>query len=316
MWTIPENRLAELKNKPGRWLASDRFEASNFPGVQYSINICPNDNEKELRKQTWIGLHLKYSDAIKIEADFRTTIESANMTTRICAKFEKPEACGRIICSTEELLDPENRFIVDGKMMIKMEGVLTIEKEMPPKIEAVGDRPDVLCLRLWKQEDRKDFAIVANGQQIMAHKNVLAAHSRVFDRMFESGMKESTENKVVIENFSFNIVEMAIKLCYHRTFVSCTTLTEKMELLQFFDKYEIQTLKDYYETLLVSEIDVSNVCILANAALRTNSLKLKESCAEFLHNCLRTGNPIKDFDLLDKDFAYDLLKNSFYHVSK
>uniref|UniRef100_A0AC35F1M9 BTB domain-containing protein n=1 Tax=Panagrolaimus sp. PS1159 TaxID=55785 RepID=A0AC35F1M9_9BILA len=315
MWTISEHRLAELKDKPGRCLASDRFEASNIPGVQYSIKIYPNDDEKERREQTWIYLHLKYSDEIKIKANFRITIESANTTKKLCHKFEKSKARGRKFCTTEELFDPENRFIVNGQMMIKMDGVLTIDKEAPPEIVTIEDDSDDLSLGLWNQEEDKDFTIVADGKEFAAHKLVLSTRSSVFARMFKSGMKEAKENKVEIEDFSYAIVEMGVKLCYHHSLVPRTNLEEKMKLLQFFDKYDMQQLKDNYESQLIREIDESNVCILANISLLSNCTKLKERCADFIRDCMKT-KPIKDLDSLDTDFAMKMFKNAFYHVSK
>uniref|UniRef100_A0A914Q5A6 BTB domain-containing protein n=1 Tax=Panagrolaimus davidi TaxID=227884 RepID=A0A914Q5A6_9BILA len=175
---------------------------------------------------------------------------------------------------------------------------------------------DLLGLGLWVQDNKEFTVAAADGNEIAAHKNVLAARSPVFSRMFQSGMKESKENKVVIEDFSFNVVEKAIKLCYHQSLVPHTTLKEKTKLLQFFDKYNIQQLKDDLEKHLISVIDVSNVCRLTNAALISNAPKLEMKCSEFLWCSLNERNPICDFDLLDKEFALKMFKNVFCHISE
>uniref|UniRef100_A0A914Q063 BTB domain-containing protein n=1 Tax=Panagrolaimus davidi TaxID=227884 RepID=A0A914Q063_9BILA len=133
--------------------------------------------------------------------------------------------------------------------------------------------------------------------------------------MFESGMKEAEENKVVITDFSFNIVEKAIKLCYHRSLVSHTTMDEKMKLIQFFDKYDIQPLKDNLETYLITVLNELTVCRLTNAALLSNATKLEMKCTEFLKDSIKT-RPISDFDILDKDFALNLFKSTFCHMSE
>uniref|UniRef100_A0AC34FQJ1 BTB domain-containing protein n=1 Tax=Panagrolaimus sp. ES5 TaxID=591445 RepID=A0AC34FQJ1_9BILA len=73
--------------------------------------------------------------------------------------------------------------------------------------------------------------------------------------MCQSGLKEAKENKVKIEDFSFDIVEAAVKLCYHHSLVPHTSLEEKMQLLQFFDKYDIQQLKEDLETYLITVIN-------------------------------------------------------------
>uniref|UniRef100_A0A914QPI7 BTB domain-containing protein n=1 Tax=Panagrolaimus davidi TaxID=227884 RepID=A0A914QPI7_9BILA len=133
--------------------------------------------------------------------------------------------------------------------------------------------------------------------------------------MINSGLKETQENRVEIGDFSFDIIEKAIKLCYHPSLVGATTLEDKMQLLQFYDKYDMQTFKNDLQDCLISECDETNVCRLTNAALISNALKLKTKCSKFLHGCLRS-QPILDFDLLDKDFALNLLKSAFCRVSE
>uniref|UniRef100_A0A914YZ10 BTB domain-containing protein n=1 Tax=Panagrolaimus superbus TaxID=310955 RepID=A0A914YZ10_9BILA len=241
-WRIPENCLKEIKDKPGEYLKSNVFNASNIPDLQYFITICPNENVEDLLGQTWIYFHLRYEDELKIEANFDIKIESANYSSKENYVFEESDEWVGECCNTEELFDPEKRYIVDGKMIIKIEGTLTTEKEMPKKSETFGDNRDALCLGLWNQEN-KDFTIIVDEKEIAAHKNVLAARSPVFARMFESGMKEAKENRVVIKDFPFNIVEAAIKLCYHHSLVPYATLNDKIKFLSFFDKYNIQPLK-------------------------------------------------------------------------
>uniref|UniRef100_A0AC34GG48 Uncharacterized protein n=1 Tax=Panagrolaimus sp. ES5 TaxID=591445 RepID=A0AC34GG48_9BILA len=88
-----------------------------------------------------------------------------------------------------------------------------------------------------------------------------------------------------------------------------------MQLLQFFNKYDIQLVKNDLESYMITVIDESNVCQLANCSLLTNALKLEKKCYEFLQGCLKNPKPISDFDLLDKDFGMNLLKGYFCHVS-
>uniref|UniRef100_A0A914Z0N3 BTB domain-containing protein n=1 Tax=Panagrolaimus superbus TaxID=310955 RepID=A0A914Z0N3_9BILA len=314
-WPIAENRLKALKDKPGEVLSSIFFNACNIPGLQYYIKIYPNENKETLAGQASIFLHLKYNDKLKIEANLEVKIESANYSFKYNRVAENLYLLGGRCCTTEELFDPENRFIVDGKMIIQIEGSLMVEKEMPKKGETFGDNRDALCLGLWNQEENKDIIITADGKEVTAHKLVLATRSPVFAAMFQSGMKEAKENKVEIKDFSFDIVQAAVKLFYHHSLVTDIKLDDKMKLLSFFDKYEIHSLKNDLEAYLISGINESNVCCLANTALNSNSRKLKEKCVEFLHHCLKASKPICDFDLLDKDFALNLLKNAFCQVA-
>uniref|UniRef100_A0A914YKM2 BTB domain-containing protein n=1 Tax=Panagrolaimus superbus TaxID=310955 RepID=A0A914YKM2_9BILA len=135
--------------------------------------------------------------------------------------------------------------------------------------------------------------------------------------MFESNMKEAKENQMFITDFSHEIVEAAIKLCYHQNLTPSTlSVDNKMLLLLFFDKYDIQHPKEYIETAIISEISNMNVCNVANFALYINSTNLQVHCAQYLRNCLKISKPISDFDSLNKEFAMNILKNSFCHISR
>uniref|UniRef100_A0A914Q6M8 BTB domain-containing protein n=1 Tax=Panagrolaimus davidi TaxID=227884 RepID=A0A914Q6M8_9BILA len=241
-WPIPRSHL---KDEPGKAIYSRAFIASNIPSVKYYFAIFPNGFSLRNREQTYLSLYLEYHENIKAEAKFKISIETANYQ---CEENHVSEKClrwGKMCFTTEELFDSEKRFIVNGEMTIKIEGVLTIEKEEILKPWKSGNFDDSLCLTLWNQTESKDFAISVKGQEITAHKWVLALRSPVFEKMFESGMKEAKENKVEIPDFSFNIVESAIKRCYHQNLANeSTSLETKMDMLQFFEKYDIQLLNE------------------------------------------------------------------------
>uniref|UniRef100_A0A914QQ88 BTB domain-containing protein n=1 Tax=Panagrolaimus davidi TaxID=227884 RepID=A0A914QQ88_9BILA len=317
---ISEDKLNEEKNS-GNGLFSEWFDASNIPGVRYRIGIffflgdaMIGPNSLETGKTWFFYFELNKRN---IDAVFNMTIKSANYVLKKHLIPGKKDIIEEKLCTTEELFDPEKRFIVDGKMTVYMDGILSIEKEAENEILLQFDDTfdSKLGLALWEQEN-KDFIISAGGKEIHAHKNVLAARSPVFSRMFVSGMKEAKENKVTIEDFTFNIVEKAIKLCYHQSLVPYSTLEEKTKLLQFFEKYDIQPLKDILEKYLISVLNEFTVCRLTNAALLSNATKLEMKCKKFLRSCFKKTKPITDFDILDKDFALNLLKNAFIHVSE
>uniref|UniRef100_A0A914QAT8 BTB domain-containing protein n=1 Tax=Panagrolaimus davidi TaxID=227884 RepID=A0A914QAT8_9BILA len=91
------------------------------------------------------------------------------------------------------------------------------------------------------------------------HKCVLQTKSNVFRAMFNSKMKESIENKMEITDFSYDVVETGIKMIYHCNFETSLSMNDLMELLLFFDKYDLPTLKDKVEPLLIGQISAANV---------------------------------------------------------
>uniref|UniRef100_A0AC34G8P8 BTB domain-containing protein n=1 Tax=Panagrolaimus sp. ES5 TaxID=591445 RepID=A0AC34G8P8_9BILA len=127
----------------------------------------------------------------------------------------------------------------------------------------------------YSERNSLDFTIVVDKKEIKVHKNVFAAQSPVFYAMFNSGMKETIENKVEIIDFSLKTVEKAVELCYHQNFAADISLDEIALLLQFADKYDIKSIQNIIESSLGDKITVSNVCETANFAMATNCFKLQ-----------------------------------------
>ena len=67
--------------------------------------------------------------------------------------------------------------------------------------------------------------------------------------MFEPHTKEAMENEVDIIEFTFKAVRTAVQLCYYPLRFSDIDLEDKMELLQFCDKYNIHDLKVSWSTI-------------------------------------------------------------------
>ena len=74
------------------------------------------------------------------------------------------------------------------------------------------------------------------------HKLVLAVHSSVFKAMFKSDSNETIENQMEMVDFDFNIVKIAFEIIYGRQ-IPALTMEQKMDVLKFSQKYDIQKLK-------------------------------------------------------------------------
>uniref|UniRef100_A0A914YBZ5 BTB domain-containing protein n=1 Tax=Panagrolaimus superbus TaxID=310955 RepID=A0A914YBZ5_9BILA len=174
---------------------------------------------------------------------------------------------------------------------------------------ALNCRSGNLVKHLWDRDDR-DFAILVEGRKVMIHKLIFVSRSPVFDAMLQSGMKESVENSVTIIDFSYDVVASAVAFFYDQNITSRLNLIHAFELIRFADKYYIKDLKTNVENYLATKITYSTVCQLVNGSIENNATGLKQICFDFLLVCLRQATPVEGFDLLDKEFAMELIKHA------
>uniref|UniRef100_A0A914YNV1 BTB domain-containing protein n=1 Tax=Panagrolaimus superbus TaxID=310955 RepID=A0A914YNV1_9BILA len=168
---------------------------------------------------------------------------------------------------------------------------------------------------LWNK-GYEDFTIIVDKKEIKVHKNILAAHSPVFAAMFQPLMKEAIENKVEITDFSYEIVKMAVKLCYHQTYDENISIDESFLLLKFADKYNMANIQENLETYWSGKITISNLCEIANCAAAVNALILQQKCLDHLVHCLKMKYRVPKMELLDKEFIIKAFTKFSYQTSE
>uniref|UniRef100_A0AC35G3F0 BTB domain-containing protein n=1 Tax=Panagrolaimus sp. PS1159 TaxID=55785 RepID=A0AC35G3F0_9BILA len=116
-----------------------------------------------------------------------------------------------------------------------MEAIVTFENEPKVSINSEIKSPKNLGELFYNQNDDKDFDICfENGKCIKVHELIISAKSPIFERLIQSsGFKESNENKVLIKDFDFEIVEAAIKYCYGFQITKSLNISIGIKLLQF-----------------------------------------------------------------------------------
>lgn len=59
-----------------------------------------------------------------------------------------------------------------------------------------------------------DIVLLVDGKELKLHKNILAAHSAVFEAMFDANMKEKREGRAVIVDIKGEVFEEMLRFIY------------------------------------------------------------------------------------------------------
>uniref|UniRef100_A0A914QFX8 BTB domain-containing protein n=1 Tax=Panagrolaimus davidi TaxID=227884 RepID=A0A914QFX8_9BILA len=309
-WTITEEQLNELKDKPQlSCIVSEEKDVVGIPETKFysKLQIYGDSDGKN-----GFFLYLRFSrpeNSSTIRAKYSFFIKSENYSIQFDNIFypEKTTGWGDEICTVEKFF--ERNFISNGKCIIEMKGILIFEEinEMPKIVMESA----VLSRALW-EKDEKDFKIeIENEGNVMVHKNVISARSAYFEGMLKSGMKETITNSVKIIDFNLKTVKTAIEFFYDRNIFEFLNFDDAFDLLRFSDKYQIIDLQDKLELHLIYQLSPLTVCKLSNGSVYSNSIKLREICFGFLMICSKHSIPVENLQNLDKDFAAELFLKTF-----
>lgn len=113
-------------------------------------------------------------------------------------------------------------------------------------------------------QHHSDITLMADGQLLPAHKNMLAARSSVFRAMFSNPMLENKSGQVEIQDTKPDVLRQFLAYIYS---ANIPDLSYAEELLIVADKYNVLSLKDICESHLAKGISVetfSRVLVLSS----------------------------------------------------
>lgn len=134
-----------------------------------------------------------------------------------------------------------------------------------------------------------DVTFLVEGQQVHAHRAILAKRCEHFAAMFRSGMRESLEHEIVIPNVSVEAFKLILEYLY--TDNVKVDVEHAVEVFMAADLYQLDRLKEMCSLVVKRHLSVANVTFLLNEASDASCHLLKEVCMEFM-----VGN----FDVISK----------------
>ncbi|KOC71172.1 BTB/POZ domain-containing protein 9 [Habropoda laboriosa] len=165
---------------------------------------------------------------------------------------------------------------------------------------------------LYLSDDYSDVTLIVGGQRFNSHKIILAARSQYFRALLFGGLKESTQREIELKDANLVGFKGLLEYIYTGR-MSLTNQREEvvLDILGLAHLYGFSELEASISDYLKEILDIKNVCLIFDAALRLEFLT--RVCHEHLdeHAC----NMIKheSFLQLSADALNELVsRDSFY----
>lgn len=151
---------------------------------------------------------------------------------------------------------------------------------------------------LFKNGTNSDVKIVIGDRTIDAYKGILSCRSSVFADMFSKDLSE----KVVIEKFSYDIINELLRYCY-------TGIVNRIgdNLLRASDEFNVPELKIHCEKALLERLRVGNAAAMLIQAEQCHADTLKKKTIEFIGENLKAVAKTSDFKRLSKTMFLEIM---------
>lgn len=195
-------------------------------------------------------------------------------------QFRENAAWGKVKFITRDiLLDEKFKLISDDTLTIFCEiSAMPGNEDVTPPIPPLFELDDFqLALQ---NNGSSDVTIVVDGKEFPTHKNILAAHSIVFEAMFQCNMRESQTNRVEIDDIDGNIMEEFINYIYTGKINNLYEIV--INLLVVADKYDMNDLRNTCEKTLSESFTFNNVLEIFDISDKFRLPKLREEVKKFI----------------------------------
>jgi len=289
-WRIEEFSITASRDDPNTILRGPVFKLSN--GSQFLLQFDPTGK----RDKVYCSLYLFPINLIgykSVTLKFCLWIE--NNTGEKLGHFNRVTSYtfGSSIgygypefANHNDLYGPDATFVKDDVVFLCCE----VQSVNPSKRVLSSSESDLReKLYSFYGYVSADSCIIQVGEKTFnVSKAILMWQSKVFERMFNSGMKESLENKVTIENISPTIMECFIKFLYLGKLDNLADLAKDLFILA--DKYEVKELREECINHLSSGFNKENSLERLQLAFMHNDEVIKQAVLAYVCDKESEGN--------------------------
>lgn len=156
-----------------------------------------------------------------------------------------------------------------------------------------------------------DVILEVGGTEIKSHKMILSAQSPVFSAMFNhETMKETTENRVVIQDVDAEVAQQMLEFIY------TNKMPRKIDefadrLMVVAQKYQMEKLKLMCARVLAGRLSLENIFSTLIYVDMSEAGKLKEYIFEFIkkNKAIFESTDFKNFENSHSKLAVEIYRN-------
>ena len=174
------------------------------------------------------------------------------------------------------------------------------ETESPYPLDFRDSRLHEDFLKLFEHLNNTDVTIVVGDGTFRAHKLILAARSDYFRALFRSGMTETVNNEVKIEDVDPPAFNELLRFLYCGLPPNSLNVTSKT-LLPLADRFGVLGLKDLCVSAIGNVLHDGNVLDALQLAHRLNCPSLMEKCMPLIKTHQKTLKTTDEWEYLIGD---------------
>ena len=311
--------------KPGEYIYSPDFHADGDADIKWFIHLLPNgDEESEGSITVFLNARIHPAMRFPVKAKFTFTAASekgskkiwSNTDTKIFGSNE-PHLDGHGFCTNIKLGDVlESNYLslacqvqyADKNPEVKITDLQS--QSVPLNNEERLSSLSKDLEQLFLNQSETDVCFIIRGKEIKAHKLILLARSPVFAAMLKSGMKESVENRVEINDIAPDIFEALLRFVYTAR-VDLTEIDVR-DLLAAAHKYLLSQLELECQNYLSERLTTENCVEMLALADLHDCVYLKRSVLHFFRvyrDVIMQSDDWKNLKISNPDLAFHVLEN-------